>query len=194
MPPLQPEILRSSHIRAFDKGAPHLGRVALILEGAIHLKTCNIPPWELVGLKNPIWSCLPEGKVKMPPVPEKLAIALNEATSPKQIEQILAKWEKRIAHMCQSALEDYLPCYNANFLLSDVLQAKKISHKVVYGSTPDGAMDHVWVIADGTNYDVTGQGFGKISEIMYSYHYRKVKTWQRTFQHAASGLKRQLNS
>ena len=91
MPPLQPKILRSSHIGACDGCSSRLGGVARNLEGAIHLKTCDIPPWELAGLKNPIWSCLPEGKVEMPPVPEELAMALNTATSPKQIARILAR-------------------------------------------------------------------------------------------------------
>ena len=107
----------------------------------------------------------------MPPPPSKLVAALNEAETPRQIENILAKWEKRIAHMCESPLKDYLPCYNANYLFSDVLRAKKISHKVVYGRTGDGLGDHVWIVANGRNYDMTRQGFSKRFEVWYSYIY-----------------------
>src|SRR5579863_1488476 len=101
--------------------------------------------WELG--KDAIWDRLPEDdETTMPPPPHRLVVALDLAKTPGEIEIILAKWEKRIAHMSNSYFGDYLSCYNANFLFSDILRAKKISHKVVCGRSGDGFEGHIWIL------------------------------------------------
>lgn len=93
------------------------------------------------------------------PVPPHVNAELEAAETPEEIERIICEHEESLAQL-RHECDEFLVCDTAAELMSDVLDAKNIPHKIICGINDEGN-SHSYVRVGDRNYDPTHQGFGE---------------------------------
>ena len=88
-------------------------------------------------------------------VPDGIAVSLDRARTPKQIEYVISRNERRLASLYRSG-EEFLTCDIAAELMSQVLRKKKIPHLVVMGTIQHN-QSHSYIRIGDKTYDPTHQ-------------------------------------
>jgi hypothetical protein len=90
--------------------------------------------------------------------------------TPATMTKTLNKNESKIANQYG---EEFLDCDIASSILSKAFEYNKISHQILLGTSKEGS-SHVWIRANGKDYDPTYQGIGrKKPEIIKEIQIRK---------------------
>lgn len=95
-------------------------------------------------------------------IPNKITKLLKLATTPEEIESIIADREREIADFLDPDMI-YLYCDHTAQLMHQVLQHKGIKHQMILGTTDDNFQNHSYIKIGDKRYDPTKQGFGDCS-------------------------------